>query len=409
MVKWIWRFLRGYLIVELKGNSLERILNKLNKSGIILWDIRRIKHGFRFKMLAKEYKRLRLLIRYRKCTTKIIKKIGWPFFIYRSGRRKVLFVGIFIILLILKTLSLFLWGIALDGNQEISSEKIYNLFHEQGIKRGMLLKDIDLKKLEHVIMIENPTISWVSVSLEGTKLYVQVVEKQLIAETDLTDVIAKKAGVVTEMIVLQGKPTVEEGETVKKGQVLIAAANKHETFAQPDFEGNLPPYLPPADEAPTPARGIVKARVWYEGYGEAQCVLTRETLTGNQERALKVKIGSKTFHFAGSRSIPFVDYQIEKNVKRISLWRNLTLPIEIIKEDYLERAVYSERRTRETAIFLAKERALKSILNSLARDAIISQSQYFIISDGLEESNLIRVKVVLEVIEDISQAIIRGR
>lgn len=409
MINWIWRYLKGYLIVEIKGNALERVFNRLNKIGIIMWDMRRIKHGFRFKMLATDYKRLPPLLRYRRCTTRIKKKIGWPFLIYRGRRRMTLFIGILLILLILRTLSLFLWTIQLEGNQQIPKERIANLFTELRIKRGMFLKDIDLDQLEHLIILRNPEISWVSASLEGTKLRVEIVEKKLIAETDLTDVIAKKAGVITQMIVLQGKPEVQEGDTVKAGQVLITAANKYETFAQPDFQGDLPPYLPPADEAALPARGMVRAKVWYEGYGEAECLFTQEMFTGNHQRALKIRIGSKIFHFSGTRQVEFLDYRIERNVKSISLWRNLTLPIEIIKEDYLETAVYSERRTRETAIFLAKERAVKSILNSLAQDAIISRSEYFIITDGLQEDNLIRVKVVLEVVEDISQSLVRGQ
>ncbi|AZR73157.1 sporulation protein YqfD [Anoxybacter fermentans] len=407
MIKAIWRYIKGYVVVELKGNALERLLNKMSNFGIELWDIRRITHGFRFKMNAGDYYRLRPLIRYRKCTARIYKKKGLPFIKFRIGRRKAMIIGILFFFILLKAFSSFLWFIEIEGNKRVTTEEIKKLILKSGIRRGMLLNHVNLSRLERTILIDLKEISWVDASLQGTKLQIKIVEKKLIKKESLTDIIAARSGVITQLIVLHGKPVVKEGDTVKAGQLLIKAANRYETFAEPDYEGNLPPYLPPADEEPESARGIVKARVWYEGYGEAPITVVEEWPTGKREKIVQLKIGSKIFHLSGPRKINYQHYQVEKRVKSFSLWRNMTLPIEIIKEEYIETVIYKEKRTRDTAIFLAKDEALRSILNSLSSDAIIIQSKSFIIDDGKKENNIVRVKVLLEVEEDIAKPLSR--
>ncbi len=402
MIKRIWYYIWGYIIVELKGNALERLFNKMSSNGIELWDIRRIKYGFRFKMKARDYYRLRSLIRYRKCSVRIYKKKGLPFITYRTSRRKAFFIGLMVFFMLLKIISSMVWFIEIEGNEKISLDQLEAIILNSGIHRGKWINDLDLKSLEKTILKELHQISWVDASMKGTRLTVKIVEKTLFDKIELTDVIAGRPGIITQMIVLKGKSMVKEGETVQKGQLLIKATNRYEAYANPDYDGNLPPYLPPADEEIEPAQGIVKARVWYEGYGEAELILTKEYPTKKSEGLIEIKIGSKIFHLSGPRQINYEHYIVEKEVKSLSLWRKITLPIEIIKRVYRETVIYREERSVETASFLAKDQALKSILNSLRSDAIIIQANYFIIDDGEKDNNIIRAKVLLEVEEDIS-------
>lgn len=412
MIKVIWRYIWGYLIVEIHGNALERVFNKMSSIGISLWDIRRIKHGFRFKMRARDYHRLRPLVRYRKCKVRMIRKKGLPFIQFRTGRRKALVVGILAFFIFLKTLSSFLWFIEITGNELVSTYELLSTVEEYGVHAGMLCKAVEerLTDLEQRILANHMEVAWVSVHVQGTRLYVEVVEKTLIDETDVTDVIAAKPGVVTQLITLKGKSMIKEGDTVIKGQVLIQAANRHDAYGEPDWEGNLPPYLPPVDGEVEPAKGIVKARVWYEGYGEAELTVTEERLTGLEERMIKLKVGNKLIHLSGPKKVNFKHYRVEREVKSLSIWRNLTLPIEIVIEDYQETTIYQENRSYENAKFMAKEQAVNAILNSLPSDAIIIQSpKSFLIDDGKKDNNIVRVKVCLEVEENIARSLLRSK
>lgn len=403
MIQVILNFIWGYLVVELKGNALERLLNRFSSAGIRLWDIQRVKQGFRFKMMARDFRRLRPLIRYRKCKVRIAAKQGLPFILYRSIHRKALFAGMVLFFILLKLLSSFLWFVQIEGLDQIPRSEIQRYLDAKGIRPGIFLHRVDLTGLERMILVNHPGVAWVDARLSGTQLKVTVVEKTLPVEIPLTDIIASRPAVVTQLIVFKGKAAVKEGDTVKTGQLLIRASNKFEAFATPDPEGNLPPYLPPADEPVESADGVVRGRVWYEGYGEAPLFVTEERPTGQEVRAVKIKIGPQLFHYSGPRTIPYEQYRVEKEVKSVRLWRNLTLPIEIITEEYQETVTHRESTTLETATFLAKEQATRAILNSLAPNAIIIQTASFFIEDGDSEDNIVRVKVRIEVEENIAR------
>lgn len=408
MIRAIWRYLMGYIIVELKGNALERLLNKINNAGIILWDIKRINKGVRFKMRAKEYHHLRILVRYRKCTVRIYKKKGLPFIKFRTFRRKAMVVGVILFFILFQTLTSFLWFIEIEGYKRIKRSEIEEVIRETGIKQGIFLDKVDLAALEQNIKTKLHRVSWVDASLDGTRLQVKIVEKQLIDKSGITDIIASEPGVITQLMVFKGKSLVEEGETVKKGQLLIKAASKYQAYAETDWEGNLPPYLTKENnDKVEAAKGIIKAKVWYEGYGEAPLKIAEERLTGKKEKSIKFKIGSKKFHISGPRQVDYQHYKTKKETKSLSLWRNLPLPIEIIKVEYQQTAIYQEERSWDAAKFLAKERAMENILNSLSSNAIITQSKEFIIDDKKKEDNIVRVKVLVEVEKDIAKPVSR--
>ncbi len=43
------------------------------------------------------------------------------------------------------------------------------------------------------------------------------------------------------------------------------------------------------------AKGIIKARVWYEGYGESELVTTVHERTGRQEIGVALRVGQQEF------------------------------------------------------------------------------------------------------------------
>lgn len=403
MIEAIWRFIWGYVIVELKGNALERLLNKISTAGVELWDIQRILQGFRFRMAARDFWRLRNILRYRKCSVRIIEKRGLPFIQFRTVRRQALVVGVLLFFILVKTFASFLWVIKISGNDKVPLADLEKVVIEQGVHRGMPLSKVDLAGLEKRILTTNGGIIWADASIKGTCLLLKVVEKEIVEKPELTDIIAARSGVITHLMVCKGKSLVKEGDTVKAGDVLIKAASRREAFAEPDIEGNLPPYLPEEEGPVEKAIGIVMARTWYEGYGEAEKVVVTEVPTGRRERINRIQIGEKSFQFSGKTQIDFKSYKVEKEVKSIYIWRNIHLPIEVIKEEYAETVKHTEKRSLESARYLAQEQAMNSILNSLSPNAIIIQAKCFLIDGGQGDNNIIRVKVLLEAEEDIAK------
>lgn len=78
--------------------------------------------------------------------------------------------------------------------------------------------------MEHHLKERFPAIAWVGVEVKGAKATVRVAEKKLPVPgyTNPAHVVARKAGLIRELLVLEGQPLVREGDTVLPGQVLIS-------------------------------------------------------------------------------------------------------------------------------------------------------------------------------------------
>lgn len=357
MIKTIIRFYKGYLVIEIRGNALERFINQIINQGIYIWDLNRIRKDYYLaKIYREQFNLLRPIVRKRRCRVKIKKKIGLPTLLRTMKRRAFLIVGLLIIFLIFHIGSSFIWFINIDGLDEIDSSSIYNIIKESGISRGVLKSSVDIKHLEKQILIKLPKIAWVDVSLKGTELYIEIVEKKTVKKDTPGDITAAKDGIITELIVLQGIPVVKEGETVIREQPLILADKKNKR-----------------------ARGIVNAYVWYEALAEEKIIDQEIIYTGNKKSFWGINIGQKELWLVPIKK-DFTNYSKKRERKSVVKWRNINFPIELIKEEHKEVILIKKRLTKESAIFLAKEKALKAILKRLNSDAVIHKIKVELIS-----------------------------
>jgi len=114
---------------------------------------------------------------------------------------------------------------------------------------------------------------------------------------------------------------------------------------------------------------------------------------------LSIRALKKDFLIKGPRSIPFQSYVTDTNVKRIPAWRNLSIPVELITMNYYEVESYRDIIGITQAKKIARERALANVKAKLPSEArILKEISEEIPARG---SNVVRVKQVLETIEDI--------
>jgi len=101
----------------------------------------------------------------------------------------------------------------------------------------------------------------------------------------------------------------------------------------------------------------------------------------------------------GPKSPPYHEYSIDEHIKKLPEWRNLHLPVEIVTTNYYEVKKYRDiiglTKARKTAL----ERALANAKAKIPADAKVLKE----ISEEIPDrgSNLVRVKVIIEVVEDI--------
>ncbi|MDW7675909.1 MAG: sporulation protein YqfD, partial [Bacillota bacterium] len=258
----------GYLIVAVEGVFLEKFLNMASSRGITLWDIQPMGQGkMKIKVRIQGFKQLRHVARKQDCKMRIKGKKGMPFLLLRLEQRKMFFLGAVGFTVILYMLSSFVWFIDITGNENTKSQQILLVAEQAGLKLGVAKKELNPETVEKAIG-NMPQIAWVGVKIKGTKVVIEVAEKVMpdvaADETIPAHLIATKDGLIQELITLAGVPAIKPGDTVRKGQILISGyiyPTENQLNDPAGLEGEQT-YV--GEPQKTRAKGIVRARVWYE-------------------------------------------------------------------------------------------------------------------------------------------------
>lgn len=395
----ILSFLLGYVTMVVRGEALERFINMATSRGIRFWDIRRIgPDEILIRTRVTGVKPLRHIARRTGSRFHVSERIGLPFLLYRLRRRKMMTLGAVLFLFALYYLSSFVWFVEVDGNTVIKRQEIISIAREAGLYPGASKWRVEVGEVEQQLKDELPRIAWVGIEVRGTRANISVAEKKLMTDDDdsPSNIIAAKAGLVKEVLVLSGQAVVREGDTVLPGQLLITG----EIWPQAILEGDNP--ILDLQPRYVRSRGIVRARVWYEEYGEVPLNEEIRGLTGREERQTAVRVMGRTIVVAGARKSPFKDFDQDVDTARQLGWRNFTVPVEVITTTFQEAKTTVERRNRAEALQLAEERAVQSLTEGLSEDVKNLNRRVEVVRTGKSE-DLVRVKVILETLEDIGK------
>lgn len=393
-----WIF--GYVVISIRGQHIERLINMAISRGIILWDLVWVSDQ---ELLAKirlsGFRPLRFIAKRTGTRFSLVSRRGLPFRMAFLKKRQVLPIGALIFIIALYTLSSFVWSVDIEGEVDVSKNSIQKVLQQEGVKPGKYKGDIDIKALEKKLVLEVPEISWAAVELRGTKLIVKVVEKTLVKDKERDDpahVVAKKKGLVTEVLVLQGMPMVEEGETVRKGQILISGEVYPEggPFVEPDEESK------PVQPTWVSARGMVKAKVWYQIYAEQDLEEKGVKESGKQVERISIKWLGKELIIRGPKNIGFNKYDLKKHERPLFQSRNFSLPIEVIQSTYTELVPYANKWTRDEALKLARDKAKSEVNKILPPKGKILKQEVRILDTN---EPVARVELVAEILEDIGE------
>lgn len=403
-------YLFGYVTMVVRGETLERFINMANSRGIRFWDIKRIgPDEIRVRTRLAGVKPLRHIARRTGSRFRVAGRSGLPFLLWRVRRRRMMALGGLFFLVALYFLSSFVWSVEVDGTVKLRPQEVLDSARAGGLYAGVPKWRFEVPEVERRIRDDLERVSWVGVELKGTRARISVAEKKLPAADDdaPSNILAAKSGLVKEVLVLSGQAVVREGDTVLPGQLLITGevwpqaltGEQPEGVAgEPVDDGSLQDLQPRYVRA----RGIVRARVWYEGYGEMPLREERQELTGREETRRVVRALGREWVLAGPRKPPFKHFEAEERSGKQPGWRNFVAPVEIVTTTYRETRVVRERHSRAGALRLAEKQAVAAVEQKLPSGAKILNRRVDVIRTGTAE-NLIRVKVVLETLEDIGK------
>ena len=148
MLIWLFRYLKGYVRIRIRGYSPERFLNLCKARGIVLWDLQNMENEYEMNLSIRDFRKIRPLCRKARAHLVITERHGLPFFLYRNRRRKMFPVGMLACCLLLYVLSLFIWDIRIEGNRARSTDVLLDYLAEEQVVHGMQKSAVDCKEIQ---------------------------------------------------------------------------------------------------------------------------------------------------------------------------------------------------------------------------------------------------------------------
>ena len=220
----IYRFRRGFLRIEIRGDIAEALLNICAKNGIPLWSIKRRGSVIRSFISVSDFRRLPRLIAGSGLRVHILARYGLPFFTERYKERLGIPVGAALFFVFLTFMSGFVWSVGIEGNGDIPKEELIAECRELGIYEGMRKSDISPAGAKLQLLLRDNRLSWCAFNIEGCYLTVDVTEAKKKEEDNSvpTNLKAAADGIIKRIDVTSGNCIVKVGDTVAKGDILVS-------------------------------------------------------------------------------------------------------------------------------------------------------------------------------------------
>ena len=227
MYRRIANFLRGSVPLRAESPFPERILNLCAVHDVPFWDLKwRDERSFTMRTTRRGCAALRAMAEEADCTVTSWPERGVPALARRFQTRYVLIAAAGLFLLAFLCSNLFIWEFRVSGNETVPAEKILRALEEYGLTVGSRSADIDQEDMRNHVLLELPDVSWLAVNVKGCVAHVQVVERlrppPAVREDEITNVVARRAGIVTKVETLDGEAQTARGSTVTRGQLLIS-------------------------------------------------------------------------------------------------------------------------------------------------------------------------------------------
>lgn len=389
MYRRITNFLRGYVTVRVESPSPEQIINLCAVREIPFWDL----------CWTDE-------ISFRMCTTRagarylrrisgdtvvsVGREWGAPILLERLRHHYALLAGFAALLAFLFGGNFFIWGFQVSGNDTVPTETILRALEDYGITIGSPGMKIDQERLRNHVLLELPDISWLVVNVKGCTAHVQVVERlrppQILSDADISNVVASRDGLVTEIRVLDGKGQVNQGSTVLRGQLLIAGV---------------------VDSAQSGMRlmhslGEVWARTWYDLSVLVPLAVEAQTAQEEETTHISLDFGKRRIKLYAKGSMMAADCDKIMQYKPLTLPGGFLLPVTVVKEHTVRYATAQLHRTTEQAYEEGKAELLALLQQQMTENGSISETRFA----AAQQGNCLLVTLRAECLEQIGQQVL---
>lgn len=372
MLRRLLAFLLGHLRIEVTGGNPGRFLNLALTQGLILWDITYRGEALWASLTVRDFFALRPAARGARCRVRIRRRQGLPFLLVRLRRRPLLVAGALLSLGFIYWATGHIWlvTVRITPPQNLDPRAIRAVAAEAGLQVGRWKGQIDLAAVQRHLQARIGEIAYATVRIQGTRAVVEVVEKATRTPPQGTfscvNLVARKAGVVEQVIPFQGEPVVKPGDLVQPGDLLVECALKYWEGGRPQVFPGTP--MPPRQNVARTlvAQARIIARVGYSLYWEVPLVQEVEVPTGRRSTRFELKVADRSILQVGKDAegggVPFADYREERRRYGFGGWRNWIPPVEVV----IVRAEEIEKRHEPVPLDQAIQQAEQRLAEQLA-------------------------------------------
>ena len=375
----------GYVNIKVEGFFIERFINICISKKILLWNIKRKKSTIMYANIGiNDYKKIKPIAKKTKSRISIQNKKGLPFVVHKYRKRKI-FVGLLAIIFIaLFVMSKFIWNIEIKGNNQISKAEILEELNKQGLKIGAYKGKINSNSIINRVRLDRDDIAWMGIDLEGTNAIVEIKETskapEIINENEYCNIVSNKEGMITKINAQNGTAVVKEGDIVKKGDILVQG------YLEGKYTGIR--YVH--------AKADIEAKIWYSKKEKVFLKQQIQVPTGATEQKYTLNINNFKINFYKTLS-KFENYDTINENKKLMLFSNFYLPIELIKKTNCEYKYEEKIYTEEELTQITQEKIEKELEKEIVQTENIINKQ----TNIYPNEDYIEVEVIYEVLENI--------
>ena len=341
---------RGYAVIKAVGVEPTRLVDRAAEEQIDFWGVYpEDDYTLIFRTRLKHAQKLQSFADKCCCEVEILEKRGGPIEVKKLRRRYVLWALPLLLIALLITASFFIWKIEITGNQAVSETEILNALEDSGVYIGAYHPKFSSDLIRSRVLVRIPELKWISVSVFGSRAYVEVRERTEIPEVLDVDepvkIVAEQSGIIEQINVLRGFSLFKKGQSAAANDTLIDGAVPS-TFDETEI---------------VHAEGSVIARTWYELSALMPLEYSEKTYTGEEKSRFALIVGNKRINFYSKSRICDTNCDNIISKKILGIKGFFELPVILVSE---KSALY-----QLTAAAVSKE-AASAELEALLEDEL---------------------------------------
>ena len=356
-------FIKGYVVIEVKGNFCERFLNLAVNKGIKIKNVNKVNSEKVYMCISvKDFLKIKSVAKMSSCKVSVRKKAGLTIKRNKYKKRNALIIGVIACVITVYWLSNCILSVEITGNQYVSTEKLKASLKNKGVKI-LGSNNFKGKEVANKLLSENPEISWVGVNIKGNKVLVEIVEKNELPEVYNPElkynIVSDADGVISTYYLKKGFAVVGKGDTVKKGQLLVSGIT--------DSSVKDIRYLNP--------EAVINIVTWITEKSNVPLMQIKDNYTNRVIKDTFVEINGKKYGI--TRKVPFKYYNVKTTEKTVIPYVKLIVVNKM--ENIPQKIVYNEKELFE----IERKKLYNKIVSGLTQEYKVIDTKYDYTSDGV--------------------------